>query len=203
MENDLEEAQRLLDGQDETIEEQTRLILQLGEEVKTKEALQALLNEQEVKAELKRQNLDVSVSVASLSISDNSRFTGMKKLKPLDANTTFTNEQISIGTPVNLTHTNTTKRSGATEFARGRDHIKINNQSTMQSTDNLFKMPPSPLAVINSNNTNLAGTMENQMRNREASMYGDVIQESEEQKELAGLQLDRNMMIGGQMSGDQ
>ena len=38
---ELDEAQRLLDEQDDKIEEQEKLIQTLGEEVKTKEALQA------------------------------------------------------------------------------------------------------------------------------------------------------------------
>ena len=38
---ELDEAQRLLDEQDDKIEEQEKLIHTLGEEVKTKEALQA------------------------------------------------------------------------------------------------------------------------------------------------------------------
>ena len=53
------------------------MIHQLGEEVKTKDALQAMLNERKVADDLRRQNLDVSISVASVSISDNSRLTGV------------------------------------------------------------------------------------------------------------------------------
>ena len=48
--NELDEAQRLLDQQDEKIEEQDQLIKTLGEEVEHKFALQAKLNEQEVRA---------------------------------------------------------------------------------------------------------------------------------------------------------
>ena len=47
-------AQRVIDEKDEKITEQDLLILTLGEEVKAKEALQARLNEKEVKAELRR-----------------------------------------------------------------------------------------------------------------------------------------------------
>ena len=62
MHQDLNMAQRVIDEKDERITEQDLLILTLGEEVKIKEALQAKLNEKEVKAELRRQNLDVSIS---------------------------------------------------------------------------------------------------------------------------------------------
>ena len=62
MHQDLNMAQRVIDEKDERITEQDLLILTLGEEVKVKEALQAKLNEKEVKAELRRQNLDVSIS---------------------------------------------------------------------------------------------------------------------------------------------
>lgn len=54
-------------------------IASLSAEVQSKEQLEKMLNERQVKAELKRQNLDVSMSAASCSISDNSHITGVRK----------------------------------------------------------------------------------------------------------------------------
>ena len=62
MYQDLNMAQRVIEEKDQKITEQDLLILTLGEEVKEKKVLQAKLNEREVKEELKRQNLDVSIS---------------------------------------------------------------------------------------------------------------------------------------------
>ena len=73
----LDEAQKLLDEQDDRIEEMEKMIATLGKEVETKDALEKLLNERQVKEEMRRQNaLDVSISAASCSVSDNSRVTG-------------------------------------------------------------------------------------------------------------------------------
>ena len=45
MENELEEAKNLLDEQDVKIEEQEKLIIEMGEAIKGKEDLEAKLNE--------------------------------------------------------------------------------------------------------------------------------------------------------------
>ena len=85
MYQDLSIAQKVIQEKDEKINEQEVLILTLGEEVKGKEALQRKLNEKEVNEQLKRQNLDVSISQKSASISDNSRITGIRRQFTLNA----------------------------------------------------------------------------------------------------------------------
>ena len=76
----LDEAQKLLDAQDDRIEEMERMIVALSREVETKDALEKMLNERQVKEAMKRQNvLDVSISAASCSISDNSRVTAFQR----------------------------------------------------------------------------------------------------------------------------
>ena len=80
MQHDLNIAQKIIHDKNRRLKEQEKLIMALGEEVKDKEALQAQLNEQEIKAQLQRQNiLDFSISQKSVSVSDNSRVTGIMR----------------------------------------------------------------------------------------------------------------------------
>ena len=80
MQHDLNVAQKIIHDKNRRLKEQEKLIMALGEEVKGKEALQAQLNEQDIKAQLTRQNiLDFSISQKSVSISDNSRVAGIMR----------------------------------------------------------------------------------------------------------------------------
>ena len=122
MQHDLGVAQRIIYDKDKRLDEQEKLIMALGEEVKTKEALQAQLNEQQIKAQLKRQNvLDVSISQKSASVSDNSRITGFRRQ--------FTNNALLDSDKVPLEDlTPTILNLGKNQSVSSRQNKKLNQK---------------------------------------------------------------------------
>ena len=76
--DELHEANAILDNVDDKIDQYENIIQSLTEEVRAKQQLEERIAEQEVRADLRRQMVDISVSQASVNISDNSKAAGLR-----------------------------------------------------------------------------------------------------------------------------
>ena len=111
--DELHEANAILDNVDDKIEQYENIIQSLTEEVRAKQQLEERIVEQEVRADLRRQMVDISVSQASANVSDNSKAACLRgpqrKLESLasnnDAQSTVTRAKAGIEDMISYTDT--------------------------------------------------------------------------------------------------
>ena len=111
--DELHEANAILDNVDDKIEQYENIIQSLTEEVRAKQQLEERIVEQEVRADLRRQMVDISVSQASANVSDNSKAACLRgpqrklesKASNNDAQSTVTRAKAGIEDMISYTDT--------------------------------------------------------------------------------------------------